>query len=321
MNLNCSYKFSTVEPPTITVGDLFEAHCKMETPAQLELKNLKVKFEEGKNYDLIIVRSAQSGDELHMALTSYVVGAKNLNSVVLTDGQQELFVQPPINFEVKSILKPDEKPEMFGPVSGIAVAIPLFYWVILATILVLLISSLITAITLRMKSKKRLHRIEALDDGTVPLQQFFTNYRRLQRENEIFNARSDSNEFAMVANETVHSEIQTKDELLNIISSVENALKLFIARTFRIASFEITWKATIAQLSKRHELVYEVNGNELVELSHEFQKIGIGKNKLEPKDAILISEKTRKWVEKADQLHKAIIAKDNQQIKKLRGAK
>ena len=96
-------------------------------------------------------------------------------------------------------------------------------------------------------------------------------------------------------------------------------MQLYIARTFRIASLEQPWKKTASDLGKYNELVASFYGAELLELTREFQKVETGKSKLEAKDAISISEKSRKWIEKVDQLHKAILAKDSQLIKKLRG--
>ncbi len=321
MDLNCSYQFSNPGETTLTVGELFGAHCTMVNNTMgdgpIDFNKVKVKFEEGKNYDLVIVKTIATPNEVDFIFTSYIVGPKKMPAVVLTDGQREIKIQPELNFEVKSVLKADKKPEMFGPMSGIAVPIPMFYWLVLGALLLLSISSFGTVAARRWKRRKMLARIKALDDGTQPVQQFFTTYRKLQRENAIFNARSDAD------NKLLDSEAvtQTTDELLKIVSMVEAAFKLFFTRTFRIASSEMSWPASIRELARHHELVYSIFGAELIELSREYQKIGVGKGKLEAKDAILISEKSRKWIEKADQLQRAIVAKDNQQIKRLRGGK
>lgn len=317
MNLNCNYQFSNPAQSIITVGDLFEARCKMETAAtaSIDLPKLKVKFDEGKNYDLVILKSAQSAEDLNLQLTSYVVGPKDLKSITLTDGQLELTIQTPLQFEVKSILKPEEKPEMFGPMSGLSVAIPMIYWVFLGAILLLLITGSVGFIVRRVKRRKMLQRLKALDDGSQPVQQFFAGYRKIQRENIIFSARSES------LDRDDKLEEQSAVELFKITRTIEAALRLFISRVFQIACFELSWKNSLSEFKKYNNLVFTILGDELTELTQEFQKIGKGSDKMTAKDVILISEKTRKWIEKADQLNRAILAKDTQQIKKMRGGK
>lgn len=321
MELNCNYVFPNQADPTITVGDIFIAHCALAGDAVgtdvTDFSKFKVKFEEGKNYDVVVVKSLSTPQAVDFVLTSYTVGPKKIDKIVLTDGQHEMSFQAPLQFEVKSILKQEEKPEMFGPMVGLSVPIPIFYWVLLGAILFVSLSTISGVIVQSVKRKKLMKRLESLDDGSQPIQQYFANYRKLQRENAIFSARSDANDL----DPGVLANAQSPADLLRIVRNVEHALQLYLARTFRIASLEQSWRLTGNQLAKLNDVIYSVNGAELTELSREFLKIESGKNKLEAKDVILISEKSRKWVEKVDQLHKAILAKDTQLIKKLRGAK
>tara|TARA_B110001454_G_C12723306_1_gene436408 strand:- start:19951 stop:20928 length:978 start_codon:yes stop_codon:yes gene_type:complete len=325
MDLNCTYEFLNNQPK-LTVGQLFQAHCQLPAGVTVDLAKLKLKpmpapadaakgAEATKNYDIVFVKAAQGGEQLGLMLTSYTVGAKDIPSVTFTDDTQDYVLVSPIKFEVTSILKPDEKQEMFGPISGLGVVIPLFYWLLLAAIVLAMITSALVSLRSRMKRRKLLARLESLEDGTQPLPQFFTTYRKLQRENAVFSARSN------IDVEAATDVIQNPDELLKLVKTVESSMRTYLARAFKITMFEQSWKKITAELEKNHDILYSALGAELVELSSEFQKVGIGKNKLEPKDALLISEKSRKWVERADQLQAAIKAKDSQLIKRLRGAK
>lgn len=316
MDLKCNFQFQTqTQPPTITVGELFEAHCQAPAEAaRLELTKLKVKpVDDATKYQLVVVRSAQNGDSINFAMTSYLVGPKDINVITLTDGTQDFVVQTPapLKFEVKSILDPQQKPEMFGPITGLGIVIPMVYWVILGSVLVVALSTITAVLVSRFKRKRMLRRLESLDDGSQPIQQYFTNYRRLQREYAVYSARSTD----------IQSVEENNYEYLKIVRSVEQSLKIFISRVFRIPAFESTWRVTAKLLDSEHDSLYSIMGDDLVELGREFQKIGVTKNKIAPKDVVLISEKTRIWIEKADQLHRAIIAKDTQTIKKLRGTK
>lgn len=317
MDLNCTYEFVNNQAK-LTVGQLFQAHCQLPVNTVVDLKKLKIKPAADpaqKSYDVVFVKAAQGGEQLGIMLTSYTVGPKDIQSLVLTDEAQDYTVLSPLKFEVQSILKPDEKPEMFGPISGLGVVIPMFYWVVLATIIIVLFSSVGETTRRRLKRKKLLKRLDALEDGTQPLQQFFTTYRKLQRENSTFSARSK------LENEITNDIAQPADELLKIVKTIESSLRVFLARAFRVTLYEQSWKRIQNELQKNHDFLFSVVGNDLAELGREFQKAGVGKNKLEPKDALLISEKTRKWVERTDQLQAAIMAKDTQLIKRLRGAK
>lgn len=318
MELKCNYLFKEqTQSPTITVGELFESHCKLPSGTHaIELEKLKVKpADEATKYQVVIVRSAQSGDNINFAMTSYLVGPKDLSALVLTDGTQDYVVSSPLKFEVKSILSPNQKPEMFGPMAGLSVAVPMVYWVLLATIIFISIVTLSTLMIRRYRRKKMLQRLNALEDGTQPLQQYFAVYRRLQREHVVFNSRSDVQELTVVDKAISNVEYQ------DIIDSIEKSLKLFIARVFRISAIESSWKVTVSSLHEEHPIVSDIMATDLNELGREFRKIRVGKNRIEAKDVILISEKARRWVEKADQLQKAIVDKDIQAIKKLRGTK
>lgn len=333
MDLNCTYEFLNNQPK-LTVGQLFQAHCQLPANTVVDLAKLKMKplpppespqgappaagagsLEATKDYNVVFVKAAQGGDQLGLMLTSYTVGAKDIPTIVLTDDTQEYTIVTPVKFEVTSILKPEEKPEMFGPISGLGVVIPLFYWLVLAAVVFIILSSIGVSARARMKRRKLLKRLESLEDGTQPLPQFFTSYRKLQRENAVFSTRSG------LENEASDEVIQSPEELLKLVKTVEASLRVYLARAFKITLFEQPWKKIIAELEDNHDVLSSVFSKDLAELSSEFQKVGIGKNKLEPKDALLISEKSRKWVERADQLQAAIVAKDSQLIKRLRGAK
>lgn len=332
MDLNCTYQFASQNNEAkLTVGQLFQAHCQLPPNVTVDLAKLKIKSTAivahdqqvgaqpatppEKSYDIVFVKAAQGGEQLGVMFTSYTVGPHEISSVVLSDGAQDLAIVTPMKFEVQSVLKPDEKPEMYGPISGLGVVIPSFYWIVLAVFIGVALSSAGVAIRMRLRRRKLLKRLEDLENGTQPLPQFFTTYRKLQRENAVFSARTKLDENVDDDN------IQSPEDLLKLVKSVEASLRVFLGRAFRITQFEQSWTKVLKELAKYHDVLYSVLGAELEEISREFRKAGIGKNKMAPKDALLISEKTRKWVERADQLHAAIIAKDTQMIKRLRGAK
>lgn len=342
MDLTCTYQFASPNNEAkLTVGQLFQAHCQLPPNTTVDLAKLKIKSTaivahneqpiiQGappsaaattpekppeKNYDIVFVKAAQGGEQLGVMFTSYTVGPHEITSVVLTDGTNDLAIVTPMRFDVQSILKPDEKPEMFGPISGLGVVIPAFYWILLAVLVGIALSSMGVSIRRRLRRRKLIKRLEELEDGSLPLPQFFTMYRKLQRENAIFSAPTKLDDGVD------QQPVQPPDELLKLVKAVEASLRVFLGRAFRITQFEQSWKRILKELNKYHDVLYSVLGAELEDITREFQKAGIGKNKLAPKDALLISEKTRKWVERAEQLHTAIIAKDNQLIKRLRGAK
>ncbi|MBL7554316.1 MAG: hypothetical protein JNM24_00735 [Bdellovibrionaceae bacterium] len=332
MDLNCTYQFANQNNEAkLTVGQLFQAHCQLPPNVTVDLAKLKIKSTAivahdqqvgaqpatppEKNYDIVFVKAAQGGEQLGVMFTSYTVGPHEISSLVLSDGGQDLAIVTPMKFEVQSVLKPDEKPEMYGPISGLGVVIPSFYWIVLAVFIGVVLSSAGVSIRKRLRRRKLLKRLEDLENGTQPLPQFFTAYRKLQRENAVFSARTKLDENAD------DDTIQSPEDLLKLVKSVETSLRAFLGRAFRITQFEQSWGKILKELAKYHDVLYSVLGAELEEISREFRKAGIGKNKMAPKDALLISEKTRKWVERADQLHAAIIAKDTQMIKRLRGAK
>ncbi|MBL7542553.1 MAG: hypothetical protein JNL11_01995 [Bdellovibrionaceae bacterium] len=338
MDLNCTFHFSKEKNTTITVGEVFEAHCPLAGPIAVDVNKLKVKMtpppenttggpqSTGKTegslpaggvsaYELVIVKVAKNDENLGLALTSYIVGPKDIPSFIVTDGTNEFTITSRVQFEVQSILKPNEKPEMFGPAAGLTVVIPMVYWILLGSILLVLASSAMVMVRRRWKRKKRLAKLAELEDGSLPIQQFFAVFRKLQRENPIFNIRSTVDTLVTI------EPTQTAEELVTIIHQIEKTFKTFVARRFQITRFEYGWSAISKELQNFHEVVYLVMGNDLAEISREFQKVNVSRGTLEGKDVILIAEKSRRWVEKADQLQSAVLAKDSALIKKLRGGK
>ncbi|MCK6598002.1 MAG: hypothetical protein L6Q37_06525, partial [Bdellovibrionaceae bacterium] len=234
------------------------------------------------------------------------VGKHQIPKIELTNEDAQKLNLGSLQIQVNSILNPQEKVEPFGPISGLTIPIPLLYWFLLVFVLCSFLVSLSTYFFLKWRRKKMLARLEEYEIHTSPLQQFYSSYRKVQRENVFLYGKE------------VNIAVEPQ-RIVEIISEVEEALKLYLLRKFKTPALEKSWKSTIYDLSKYHHEFMTYQCQELKEIIKELDKAKKADiEKIRVKDLHQIFEKVRLFIEFSDNLNEALIKKDKTYLKKLK---
>lgn len=323
MDLKCEFIFPLNRAPKdaqineqineMTVGDVFYAGCT--APEKMEADKFVVKIDEKDKYTLKLLGSEHQDNKWVFKFTSYQVGNYNypnveLVAVATTDAAHSATVYNlgPVNFNVVSVLNPQEKTEPFGPFSGLSIGIPLLYWLILFFAILTVISSISGYFWVRWQRKKLLARLEEYEVSTSPLQQFYATYRKLQREHAFFHRQENPTE-----EDKVHFPV--------VLNEMEQALKLYLLRKFKTPALEKKWSATLNDVAKYHSEFMVFQYADLKEITKEIEKAKVAAMNLKPKDLIQISEKIRLFIEFSDNLQDAILRNDKPYLKKIRSLK
>lgn len=313
MKLTCQYQFPDVKSSpfgAFTVGDIFFSECVLDEAVSIDLSHLKYKPAEKKSeYDLVVVSAASHDLSVNLALTSYVPGPKSFDGFELSDGKVVVKVESPLSFNVQSVIKQNEKVEPFGPMSGLLIPIPLSYWIFLVIIFFTIVASSI-GLWVSFKRKKKLEvDLDALETGVSPLNQFFSSYRKLQRQYPIFFSGKDQEDFI------------SKEQFNEFVVDLEATLKLYVARVLRTDRPSTVWKIHSRKLKSKNQVLNDFIGMDLLRLAEEIEKAKVANDKIKNKDGYFLAEKTRRWVEKTDQVQVALRNSDRILLKKLQGVK
>ena len=321
MDLQCEFIFpfdrSTTEaqnntdisskPKELTVGDVFYAACS--TPEKITGTHFTLLTEPpaaSDKYVLKLLSNENQDNKWVFKFTSYRVGKHQIPKIELTTEDSQKLNLGSLQIQVNSILNPQEKVEPFGPISGLTIPIPLLYWFLLVFVLCSFLVSLSTYFFFKWRRKKMLSRLEEYEIHTSPLQQFYSSYRKVQRENVFLYGKEEK------------LTVEAK-KMVEIITEIEEALKLYLLRNFKTPALEKTWKSTIHDLSKYHHEFMNYQSQELKEIIKELDKAKKADlDKLRVKDLHQIFEKVRLFIEFSDNLNEALIKKDKAYLKKLK---
>ena len=213
-----------------------------------------------------------------------------------------------LNFKVNSILNPQEKVEPFGPFGGITISIPVLHWIILVFAVVSILSSITGFFVVKWRRKKLLEKLNEYEISSTALQQFYTTYRKLQRDNPFFHSKAELSE-------------DDKKMFSPVIQEMELALKLYLLRKFKTPALDKNWNYTLSDLNKYHHDFMSFQAEELKEIIKEIAKAKTAGANLKAKDIIQNFEKIRLFIEFSDNLQDALIRNDRAYIKKLRSLK
>lgn len=319
MDLKCEFIFPQAQGETegaakqLTVGEIFYAGCT--APEKIETSQLFLKLDEKQKYSLKLLGSENQDNKWVFKFTSYQVGAHEFPQVELIKEARteststiEKYNLGPLNFKVASVLNPQEKNEPFGPFSGLSMGIPLLYWFVLLFAILTVLSSVSGYFLVRWRRKKMLARLEEFEIATSPLQQFYSTYRKLQREHAFFHLKDQEKD-------------NDKQAYPMVLAEMEQALKLFLLRKFKTPAVQNKWNDTLKDISKYHSEFMSFQYSDLKEIIKELEKAKAAVENLKPKDLIQIFERMRLFIEFSDLLQDAILRNDKIYLKKMRSLK
>ncbi|MEY4617758.1 MAG: hypothetical protein RJB66_2718 [Pseudomonadota bacterium] len=262
------------ESQNLTVGDLFKVECPTQS---FFLNPSKLKFITKRPYDLqVLSADLQPDGRLQLMVTSYQVGDFKSEKLKLSDGLAEVPVSG-ITFKVESVIDKKNPPQgPFGPFGGHSLNLPpLYFWSFLALALVLLVA-------VGLKSWRKLQRkrlIEGLkkhDSRLGPQSQLHVRFRQLERQR-----------------------LLDGGELQNYTKEIEDILRLFVVRQFRIPAYDWSDRLILADFQKRYAFLGVDVAKDLMVLLRETRKASALASP-QAKDIEQLVRKIKKWADQVD---------------------
>ena len=169
---------------SITVGQIFEFHCHGRFPVQFKFDHAQVAGLEDKYALKLLKFELRDTENADLQFTSYRVGPQKFDQVQVTDGETTLQF-PSLNFEVRSVLPPQEgltePPKPFGPVGPMTSPMPWVSWVILLSVLGILVMMGALSWKKRRDRLDILKQVKERTKGPTPVVQFHRDLRILTR--------------------------------------------------------------------------------------------------------------------------------------------
>lgn len=214
--LNCDINIPEVkglESQKMTVGRHLVLNCKSDTsfesidPAQLSLKSA---VHDPITYKVFSIQKISS-DQLTIDMTFYAAKEIQPTEFVLFDGSTEHQINASV-IKVESVLQPTQDgkpPQAFGSVFPISQSIPLSYYIIVLSAVVLVAVYTFLKVKRLNYYRKLKEKLSAHDSPTDPDVQFYRTLRAAEK-------------------------------LSYPLNTLEHAFRLFCLRTYRIPMFDLS---------------------------------------------------------------------------------
>lgn len=285
----------------LTVGRVFFLRCQSgnETPwpKNIDIEKLQFVLTPEQKYQIKLLGfEFRTGDTADLKVTSYVGGPVDFKNLQVTDQTQAVDLGP-VQFKVKSVLEPPKEGqaqvEAYGPMGPASIHFPLVYTVSIVLVIALLTLFIAQKVFRWSQRRRVLARLRQHDAALAPLPQFHQSWRKLRRENPVFFGKDF---------ERTHIE--------GAFDQLNNFLRIFLIRELHVPALEWSDKLILADLRKYHKVVFLEAGPDLKKLLGEFTQGEKNKTTLSAQDILVLSEQTRRCVEKIDQVKASHLAKE-----------
>ena len=210
--MDCQFEL----PSQITVGTIFEAHCRSNE--SIDQESWQVLQED--KYALQFL-GAQKVDEQNLSLrfTSYRVGEHDLPDVQIFSGENKLSLGP-LKFQVQSVLNQNsqEKQEGYGAIGPLGISIPLVVWLLLGAVFLGLSFSLGSFVRRRMQRRALLESLAEHNSALTPLSELHGNLRKISRANDFYHGGA----------------IVDSSQLTGVVQELDRCFRLFVLRKFQV---------------------------------------------------------------------------------------
>lgn len=220
----------------LTVGSLFRMSCEGDIEVAWQQGPLQFTFPDKQgDYSLYFLKSENlAGKSVDLIVTGYRAGEFTPPYVRVVQGENGFETQN-LKWAVKSVLKPNEKAEPYGPYGPWSVGWPL--WFILGVAVILFAVILWIGRTSRryQQRNKMLLELDRHKTALSPLHQYYRDARNLRRR--------------------LHNVKQT-EELVEISRDLNREFRLYVLRQFKIPTLDWSDREIVRDFKKRHRKVY-----------------------------------------------------------------
>jgi hypothetical protein len=277
--LDCKvYLGEQAQTQPLTVGDPFKIDCSADS---FTLNPSQLKFVTPRPYQLQILKTEMQPDgRLQILVTSYQVGAFNSTDLVLTDGVSQVKVQG-VEFQVKSVIDQNNPPKgPFGPFGGHTLNLPpLYLWSAILLVILVLLGVIVKSFR-RWQRKKMLEGLKKHDSRLGPQTQLHVRFRQLERQRFVEGG-----------------------EIQKHLAEVEDILRLFVIRQFKIPAYDWSDRLILNDFQKRFAFLGADMAKELTVLLRETRKAR-SMEKPSTKDIEQLVRKIKRWADQVDRVSK-----------------
>lgn len=184
--LECQTDLVHLQDQPLTVGTSFFLICKSPSSfgAQFEAKKLHLNLKPEDQYKIQVLDGASLNEtQVQLTVASYKVGPHQLKDLLLKAESGEQFLIPELQFEVSSVLNPQEpEKEPFGVMDPYTLPVPLSYWIVLGSSVILLLMKLFLSWKSFVQEKKEVQRLKSDYSGKEVLSGVHLRLRSLRRQ-------------------------------------------------------------------------------------------------------------------------------------------
>jgi hypothetical protein len=254
---NCEFKEATgagAAPLTnLTVGSLFDLHCKGDIPVEWRETPVTLKFaQQEQAYTLYLLKTLKlEKNEAEFVVTGYKAGKHNPEYVRILQGENGFeFLKPTWN--IASVLKPNEQTQPYGPMGPWFLMLPSWIWVTVAILFIAFVTILVRFLRRRIQRKRMLEELDKHKTVLTPVNQFYRDSRLFQRR--------------------LHQS-QSSNEYKNLLAGLNREFRLFVLREFKIPTLDWSDRAIVEDLRKHHYHSYRVGGDNLKKTLRELTRL------------------------------------------------
>ncbi|MCB0413211.1 MAG: hypothetical protein KDD50_02685 [Bdellovibrionales bacterium] len=242
----------------LTVGDKFTLVCTGDELQELK-KPLTIQFPaEDKNleYTLNVLEvGSLSNTRVDLVVTSYKPKHYS-NYQVRIEGNGVMFLTSPLEFDIKSVLKEGEQPQLKGPAGPLELSLPVWYWLGWGCFAILLLWLIVSRYRKYSQRKRVVDELTQFKTALTPFQFYNKEVRKLQR----------------MANMKESARKEDFNESLFLAKLDEN-VRMYLVREFKVPAHQWSSKETMAEIKKRHRIIYEEFGAKIKRWLFEIDKL------------------------------------------------
>ncbi len=167
----------------ITVGEHLSLSCAGSESLSINVAKAEFKLPEPQKYILKVLHSSGTQSNFTLDFTIYSPGEYNISELVLTDGTSDLPLAGP-TIKVESVLQPSEggkPPEAYGSILPIGIHTPLYYYLLLSLVILLLAGYSAYRVRRSIYYKKLKEKLTKYNSPLEPDTQFYRSIRLAEK--------------------------------------------------------------------------------------------------------------------------------------------
>lgn len=276
----------------ITVGRKFIVHCEGPFPRDIEPEKVQLQLAPANKYDLKLFgfefRSLSAADLL---VTTYRAGPLEVPlQIQYGEGNLALGV---VKLQVKSVLPPadprqgqqQEAPQPYPPMGPVNLPVPTLYWALLVGALLCVGSYIFFKVLRHVQRKNMIENLKEYDSALTPVNQFYQNLRRLQRENSSFSGVKASPE-----------------DVASAIKALLWMWEMYLTRRFQVPAEKWNGVLILSSIKKYHRPVYNELQTDFKKIFKEVQGFKTASAQFDETDVQNFSKQVRTLIEKVERL-------------------